>query len=193
MSGESFVEATKLNLTETELDVIEKYTGGESLWINNYLRNRDLEDVNETNLKKLKRYSTILNDIMKHKSPPSRSATKVYRGAEAMHQSWRKLKTGEELMFTNKGIISTSFNKKAALSFIEEDDDCCLLVLTLPKGTKGLYISSQSVFSDLEEDELLLPHGSKFVVTKKTFSKYENKKILTYHADLVSQNATISR
>ena len=36
----SFVDAAVLELTPNEINVIEIYTGGESLWINNFLRER---------------------------------------------------------------------------------------------------------------------------------------------------------
>ena len=38
----------------------------------------------------------------------------------------------------------------------DEDDEqvlCCLLVLRLPKNTRGLYISTASAFVDLDEDD----------------------------------------
>ena len=42
----SFVDASELELTPNEINVIEIYTGGESLWINNFLRERNLEQLN---------------------------------------------------------------------------------------------------------------------------------------------------
>ena len=178
-----FVNVDNLNLTKTEFDIIDEYTSGESLWINNYLRERNLDDLTDKQIEKLKLKSIHLNNIIK-KSPLSTNSTIVYRGAEAMQNSWRNLDKGDELVFTNKGIISTTFSEEIAIEFLE-GNDCCLLVLYLPKGTRGLYISSNSIFS--YEDELLLPHGSCFIVTERTYIKYDDKKILTYHANLISQ------
>lgn len=179
-----FTKMSDLNLTETEIEIVDNYTGGESLWINNYLRDRNIESLSDTQKASLKRATIHLNNII-NKSPLSTSDTIVYRGAEAMYKEWRQLDEGSELILTSKGLISTSFKKNTALSFIEEDEDCCFLILNLPKGTRGLYISSDSMFN--EEDELLLPHGSKFVITNKKFTNHKYKKIITYEAILVSQ------
>jgi hypothetical protein len=181
-----FEELDPKLLTKTEKKVLEMYTSGESLWINNYLRERNLDQLNEFQREKMKQYANHLNNLI-HKSPPSYKQTKVYRGAEAMDEKWKNLNTNDELLFTQKGLISTSFNLEAAVDFIERDSDCCLLVLRLPKNTKGLYIGSSSIFNDLSEDELLLPHGSKFIVAYRRVNHIGGKQIITYYADLLSQ------
>ena len=181
-----FIESSKLLLTPNELTLLELYTGGESLWINNFLRDRKMDEMTKLQKQLMKKYSINLNNLIR-KSPPSKKNTTVYRGAEAMDEKWKNLKPGEELLFTQKGIISTTFNKNVAIDFIEEDSNCCLLVLRLPKGTRGLYISDISAFSDLEEDELLLPHGSMFKVIYKKINTFKDRKIITYYADLIHQ------
>jgi hypothetical protein len=185
----AFTPAGDLDLTVSELGIIDMYTGGESLWINNYLRDRQMEDLDETQRRHLKHYATVFNHLIRDKSPPSKRDAIVYRGAEAMHPDWRQLKAGDGLSFTNKGLISASFNRDSAIRFIEADDDCCLLVLDLPKGTHGLYVSSISRFSGLQEDEIILPHGSRFIVTQQTYTPVHLpngglKNILTYRAKL---------
>ena len=185
-TSQPFINVSDMSLTEKQKEAIDMYTSGESLWINNYLRNRNMNSLNTAHKKKMKLYSTLINDLI-NSSPISKKETKVYRGAEAMFDNWKELKSGTELLFTEKGIISTSFNRKVALDFIEEDDNCCLLVLRLPKGTKGLYLNTLSAFRDLEEDELLLPHGSKFIVKTRRTNIFYGKSILTYYADLISQ------
>ena len=182
----SFNPLNTKELTRRENEVLEEYTTGESLWIDNYLRNRNLEHLSEAQKEKLRKSSIHLNNII-NRSSLSTSTARVYRGAEAMEEKWKNLKPGDDLLFTQKGLISTSFSLETAISFIEDDCDCCLLVLTLPKGTKGLYISSASGFSVLEEDELLLPHGSKFQVTSRKRIKYNSREIVTYYAILISQ------
>jgi len=181
-----FTPLEKSELTPKETEILEEYTTGESLWINNYLRNRNLEQLSDSQKDKLRNSSIHLNNVI-NRSQLSTSTSKVYRGAEAIEDKWKNLKPGDDLLFTQKGLISTSFQKDVAISFIEDDCDCCLLVLTLPKGTKGLYISSASGFSELEEDELLLPHGSKFQVTSRKRIGYNSREIITYYATLVSQ------
>lgn len=182
----SFKEASQLNLTPNEINIIELYTGGESLWINNFLRDRNLEQLNNDQKTLMKKYAVTLNNIIK-KSPPSKKLTTVYRGAEPMDEKWKDLSYGNELLFTQKGIISTTFDINIALDFIEKGSNCCLLVLRLPKGTNGLYISGMSVFNELGEDELLLPHGSKFLISKRVINTYNYRDIITYYADLVQQ------
>ena len=169
-----------MNLTEAEYNVVDEYTGGESLWINNYLRDRNLEGVTVREKSRLKKFAEILNNIIRS-APASVASTTVYRGAEAMDPSWLNLSRDEELIFVSHGIISTSFSSRTALSFIEAESGCCLLILNLPKSTRGVYIGNASVFSD--EDELLLPHGSVFVVT----DVYVKNNVLTYEADLIGQ------
>ena len=97
-------------------------------------------------------------------------------------------KVKDELQFTKKGFISTTLKRKAAIDFIEEDQQCCLLVLTLPKGSKALYIGATSRFSDFGEEEILLPHGSKFEITRRRYITInKNRKILSYSAKLIYQ------
>ena len=185
-TSKPFVNVSDMSLTEKQKEAIDMYTSGESLWINNYLRDRNMTSLNTAQKNKMKLYSKHINDLI-NISPLSKKNTTVYRGAEAMFENWKELKLGSELLFTEKGIISTSFSRKVALDFIEEDDNCCLLVLRLPKGTKGLYLNTLSAFRDLEEDELLLPHGSKFVVSSRRTNVFDGKSILTYYAVLISQ------
>lgn len=181
-----FVPVKKEDLTPKELDALDEYTGGESLWINNFLREHNLGELNLLQKEKLRNYTVHLNNII-NKAPRSTKYTTVYRGAEAMDNKWNSLNKGDDLLFTQKGLISTSFKKNIALGFIEDDSPCCLLVLRLPKNTKGLYISSESAFGDLDEDELLLPHGSRFRISSKQIKTYGSDKIITYYADLISQ------
>ena len=177
-----YEKTSDLKLTDKEKKVIEEYTGGESLWINNFLRDRDIEKIPEKDIPKLKKKIEILNGII-NKSLPIKDEMVVYRGAEAMDQAWKNLKKGDELIFTSTGLVSTSINKQVSIEFIDDDSDgdkCCLLVLTLPKGSKCIYLDT-SVNPD--ENEILLPHGSIFIVTER---KIENN-IITYHAELIKQ------
>ena len=185
--SDAFIKAQKLNLSNKEISVLNEYTGGGSLWINNYLRKRNLSGLTTKELDKLKESANVLLNLITRISPSKKPIT-VYRGAEAMYSEWRNLKKGEELIFTNKGFISTTFNIDTALNFIEDGDDCCLLILHLPKGTRGLYLNSMSLFDDLDEDELLLPHKSKFIIKDVKYIKHNNQKVLTFEATLVSQH-----
>ena len=81
----SFTPLNINELTPRETEILEEYTTGESLWINNYLRNRNMEQLSDSQKDKLRNSSIHLNNII-NRSHASTSTTKVYRGAEAMEE-----------------------------------------------------------------------------------------------------------
>lgn len=166
--------------TKAEEKALLDYTGGDSLYFNNYLRRHDMSEFTRREMLAVKRKIRLINSMIR-KNPKLRKKIVVYRGAEAMQPHWRHLQSGYVLEFTNKGLISTSLSKDVALSFVEDDDDCCLLVLTLPPGTAGLMVPDS--YFDYEK-EFILPHGSIFIVDKVAYTPYENRSIKTYHATL---------
>ena len=78
-----FIPVKNDDLTPKEEEVLGMYTGGESLWINNYLRDHNLGELNPRQKEKLRSYTVHLNNII-NKVPRSTTDTTVYRGAEAM-------------------------------------------------------------------------------------------------------------
>lgn len=179
MPGTPFIPSEKLSLTQKEKNAIGYYTGGESLWMNNLLRGiRVHEMINRKHIEAM--VDALTNAI--RKSPPSTSPTTVYRGASPVDKTWENLKVGDELLFTSKGFVSTSFSKEAAKEFLD-GESCCLLILHLPKGTHGLYVGASSLFADLDEDELILPHGSRFIVN----TYYIKDGVKVYDATLTHQ------
>ena len=179
-----FLSSKKIDLSPTERKAIKQYTDGSSLWMNKYLREQNMDGASEKDLRHLKRFSALISKAIT-KSPRSTAVVKVYRAVELIEPSWGKTKVGEELPHTKSGLISTSFSKAKAKEFLEDDDPSCLLILTLPKGVRGLYLKDVSYYDD--EDELLLPHRSIFKVSKRSYVMHKKKRVLAYHARLVKQ------
>ena len=165
-----FVEPDRASLSKDELESIQYYTDGNSLWINNYLLNENLEYLDTKDKQLLQNHIDNLMNVVK-KSKKSIKKTTVYRGAQEKEiddKLFKKTKKGEELPFKyRKRFISTTLSESKAIEFIEDDETCCLLKLILPKGTSGIFVNNLSVFSDLGEKEFILPPGCKFIVDKK--------------------------
>jgi hypothetical protein len=65
------------------------------------------------------------------------------------------------IQLNNLAFISTSHNKKVARGFMGQN--CCILVLTIPVGSKVLFLESISEYPT--EREVLLDRGGSFVIT----------------------------
>jgi hypothetical protein len=90
-------------------------------------------------------------------------------------------------------LISTSFDKKLAKTFMSPDaeDRSVLLTLMLSKGTRGLYVQTISQFE--EERELLLPHRTRFKVIKRTHVMHGGRRCVNYVYRMSSQPKEIAR
>jgi hypothetical protein len=177
------------------------YTSGESLWLNKYLDrwaqiDGGLESVEAGLTKKeqnkLKRIVQLVSAAIA-KSPPSTRHVTVYKGIEDVPAEWLTVPVGRILPHTEKGLVSASFDKNMAKTFMSPsaEDQSVLLTLSLPKKTRGLYVRSVSQFED--ENELILPHGSRFKVTKRSFVLYRRRRCVHYICRLVSQPKHFSR
>jgi hypothetical protein len=87
----------------------------------------------------------------------------VFRGTEAkFYADW---KVGE--IYDIPSFVSTSVTKDVATGeFHKERKEPILIEVLVPKGTKGLYLGTNSSLDD--EDELLLNRGLKYRVLQKT-------------------------
>lgn len=170
-------------MTDKQKMLLEDYTdGGESLWINNYLRGIHLQSLSKTDKTVLRRKARTLNKLIRN-APPSPHKMILFRSiaqGAPRHQVYHRFSEAE---FLSKGIISTSVSYKAALEFIEEGEDCCMLVILVPGGTKMLQVLDASAWS--EEKEVLLPHGQTFKIVKEA----RIKGVKTYYCVLVRQKA----
>ena len=196
-----FIPSDQLPLTKTQMGAVLEYTGGESLWLNKYLdrwsridggRESIEAQLTKTQQNKLKRLVQLVSAAIK-KSPPSRKSVVVYKGIEDVPDEWLTVPVGRLLPHTARGLVSTSFDKNMAKTFMSPaaEDRSVLLTLSLPKGTRGLFVQSVSQFED--ENEVILPHGTRFRVTKRTFVVYRGRRCVNYICRLSSQPKEIAR
>lgn len=194
-----FIPAPQLDMTDDERTSLREYTNGKSLEWNSTLRDMDLtaKTHGEKNMAEYRRNIMLINDAI-WRSPASTAPVMVYRAVEPVEPWWADVRVNAILPHTMKGMISTSFSREAAEGFLEKEAACCLLVLSLPKNTRGIFIGDGSSGFD-DEDELLLPHGSSFRVTKVThplipyvtyasgFAETGKRRVVCYYAKLVNQ------
>jgi hypothetical protein len=96
----------------------------------------------------------VLNslDYAFDKIPPLETSLTVYRGIN--------IKSPEDMQINNLSFISTTYNKKSTHNFTGK---CCIIILTIPVGSKVLFL--ESISSLPEEREVLLDRGGSFVIT----------------------------
>jgi hypothetical protein len=119
-----------------------------------------------------------LNRIINN-SPPLRKNMVVFRGVKNDYY----LKRSKQLYYRNEGFISSSmyYNKaKSFASYIESSKRpriCCLKRITLPPGTRCLFISGLSKFP--EEFEILLSSNSVYHIRNQNsiYKIYKNEYI----------------
>lgn len=111
------------------------------------------------------------------KVPPTTETVTLYRGVPIpVTENFRDL-----------GIMSTSLNLNVALKFVHEND-CCLYVITAPRGSKLLPVSH--ITRNQGEDEVLLPPGSQLRLVKEEIETHkfhgaQDIKVTVYYCDLV--------
>jgi hypothetical protein len=156
------------NLSETKLVAIKKYTEEAYGPINDALLvNREIPE-------KCKEIVRELDEIFEQ-APPLTTNLVVYRGVTKRHD-FGKL----------AGFISTSIDYDMALSFASINNQCCVFIITIPKGAKALPIDDVSVHE--REGEILLPRSGHFEVTKTGY----NDGMETFYLDLVLETASIA-
>jgi len=150
--------------TSSQKRVLSDYVdGGESLWINNYLRGVRMDEVPEEGKNVLRAKAKGLNSMIRN-APKSPSSCILFRGISPdLQTQFQDQEQQKKKQFSNKGIVSTSLSYEVAKDFVE-GQSCCLLVILVPKGSRMLQVLDQSAWS--EEKEVLLPHGNEFVVMK---------------------------
>lgn len=162
-------------------EVLEDYVnGGSSLWFNNYLRGINMEGISDNDKKEYKRKTSLLNKLI-HQAPVSKRKMVLFRSIPEGTPKLQTYSKGEEADFLNRGIISTSTSYDAAMTFLEQGEACCMLVILVPHGTHMLEVLENSVWS--EESEIMLPHGSRFKVVKTSIIDG----IETFYCKLVEQ------
>lgn len=111
---------------------------------------------------------------------PALPRVTVYRGF-CPYQGFESYKEGD--LIRQKAPVSTTYDKRLAVKFMQQQL-CCLLVVDLPVGTHGLLLESISRYPD--ESEVLLPRGGAFRIERIAGEKRSNGKQRTvYHATWV--------
>jgi len=122
------------------------YTHEDYTKINTLLRTHkgNLEQVSDDNIENI--------DLLFFLVDPITKPITVFRGV-------RK----EQYIKEDFGYISTSYDMSIPLEYINTREQCCLMEIFLPVGTKCLCIESISRYD--EESEVLLPRNGRYVLT----------------------------
>ena len=158
--------------------------GGESLWFNRHLRNEGCQGLSAGSRAKLAEQTSVLNALI-YAAPPLDDDIVVYRGttieclfatSDGVAPSWSFV--GEML---SRGVLSTSTLRSQARDFVDDDANCCLFVIRLPRGTRALYVVSTSAWA--MEEEVMLPHGTQIRIDGKD----TRDGLVTFYGTVVSQ------
>ena len=111
---------------------------------------------------KKKEKKNMLKDIFK-KAPPLDYPLMVYRGVTYDYTTNKKY-------FLSNVFVSTSLELHVAFGFMSKakQDNCCLMQILLPKGTRCLYLPILSIYP--EEQEILLPADTPFQILQKNLT-----------------------
>lgn len=151
------------SLTVEQRQLLTDYTGEFSLDVNNYLRNKKFDPtMSARDIQKVRRWVFQLQQILAN-APPITHGVVVYRVFE--NQEMGRLADiftpNRSPKWLSQGFLSTSVNLNKAFGFLEDGGGCCLGLIYLPPGTRGLYLGSLAAF---DEEEFLMPHGTSLTV-----------------------------
>ena len=134
------------SLLPNDLQSIIEYTNESAFIINQSLRDKTHLSMDDSRaLANIDRIFTLV--------PPIETSLTVYRGVAVDSQ--------DDIDLDNSGFISTTYDKEISTRF--SGSPCCVLVLTIPVGSKVLFVESISSFP--EEKEIVLDRSGSFVVT----------------------------
>jgi hypothetical protein len=102
-------------------------------------------------------YINTLQDIIKN-APPLKKKLTVYRG---VIKDYYFPTDAQNIMYRNKGFVSTTINKGIATHFMKTSD-CCFKIITLLPGTKVLWTGGASRYE--KEDEFLLGLNTTYLI-----------------------------
>jgi hypothetical protein len=156
------------------------YTDYMYISINKKLRKDTEEPLDEKEESILKDINYAFANVPKTTKPFT-----VYRGIVPTKKTGGKFEMSE-----NVSLISASYDKKIAKSFIFQKT-CCLLIITIPVGSSILPI--EKISERPEEKEILLNRNGYYVLTleskgeSKDESKDEDK--ITYHITYIPEGS----
>jgi hypothetical protein len=149
------------------------YTGEGFTPINGYLRNTltesDFEDHedhegNTLTLEDVQMYVNQINQVLTN-APVTTQPMVVYRGINFDNiAKFYNLKPGQIIDVFRDTFNSTSFTPNISEKSAFVGQECCVFILHLPPGVKGLYVGTHSNVA--EENEFILAPGPLFRVMK---------------------------
>lgn len=195
MSDEKFVEMyTNLklqfdfidNLSENIKDSIRNYTLNAYMAINTKLRNNE---------KLLKIEQDILDDIdyAFKNVPPISSQITLYRAINSSHPVYKDDKLEGFNPKKMVSVISATYDIESTGEFYSDKTKCCMLVITVPAGSRILPIENISEFKD--EREILLNRNGAYYITGRGERIYEfhteKDTVFTYYITYIPKNSVI--
>ena len=163
MATNSDLDISKSIFCKEIVHSIQEYTNYQYSCINGFLRTGQIKDgCNET--------------LMKHHIKNIDTAFRLTTPLEYPLVVYRGVRKREYI--TTKSYMSTSIEETTAITFAR--DNCCMLVITIPAGSKVLNLTELSVFTG--EQEILLPRNSELYIVSENYNQtYEMNYIhLTY-------------
>lgn len=157
------------NLSKSEIQALNKYSGFKSLYINSYLRGKKLMEFSKSKEEIQEIIKNIESAILKVSTPVNLIA---YRGASIKKIFGQEIKNPERLLgkgIYDKGFMSVSLLEDVAKKFSTD----VVLKIKIPKGTNLAFMGAISFFE--KEGEILLNKGQKLIITKITQGKKDNK------------------
>ena len=143
------------------------YTGQGYSLINDYLRG--VSSPSPIQAASLQQHIKNINQVLNN-APPTTKSMIVYRGLNLdTLTKFHNLKAGQVIDLFTDSFNSTSFKIGVASGDNFAGQICCVFILYLPPGIKGLYIGKKSQVS--YEDEFILAPGPLFKIMK---FKHEN-------------------
>jgi hypothetical protein len=170
-------------LTDVEKESVVDYINGDAYEINKVLRNqysehqqhrrnKFLKDIK--NLKKVFNVFKTKNDIVAYRLNDISNSDYYNKEHEKFYNKIKKLKVND--FITLKGFTSCSLNKKQTLdsfNFSKLDKSKWIVFkIFIPKNTNIIPANSfESNWDNLNDDEIILNHNSKFKVIEKQIQK----------------------
>jgi hypothetical protein len=174
------------NLPNNIKDSINNYTLNAYTAVNTKLRNNE---------KLLKIEQDILDDIdyAFKNVPPTSSQITLYRAVNSSHPVYQhdKLEGFNPKKMTS--VISATYDIESTGEFYNDKTKCCILVITVPAGSRILPIENISEFK--EEREILLNRNGAYYITGRGERihefHWEKDTVYTYYITYIPKDSVI--
>ena len=161
---------------------IQAYTGSMYTVINNYLRGKKWNPSLGVSEDTIKQHIDNINQALNN-APPTTKPLIVYRGMNFdITPKLYNLKVGDIVDYFRDSFNSCSFNINVSSNSFA-GSQCCVYVVHLPAGIKGLYVNTNSL--NPSENEFILAPGPLFRVWK---FKHEKSPQIGYVSTILGYN-----